>query len=84
MAKVKCKNDEIEVVDGSDMREPCEKIGVPFHCRNGNCGSCMVEVKKGEENLSEETQNEKNLGMGGKYRLACQCCIKKGEVEIDF
>ncbi|MDP3986911.1 MAG: 2Fe-2S iron-sulfur cluster-binding protein [Nanoarchaeota archaeon] len=84
MAKIKFKDEEIEVADGSEMREPCEKMGVPFHCRDGHCGSCMIEVKKGEENLSEATKNEENLGMGGKYRLACQCCAKKGEVEIDF
>jgi len=84
MAKVKYRDEEVEVPDGSAVEEPCKKLGVPFHCKNGSCGSCMIEVKEGKENLSEVNDKEKNLGMDEENRLACQCCIKKGEVEIDF
>jgi len=84
MARIKHKGEEVVVSDGSEIREPCEKLGVPFHCKSGSCGSCMIEVLNGKENLSELTKEEKNLGMDEENRLACQCCVKKGEVEIDY
>ena len=84
MAKVKYREEEVSVSGGSEMKAPCEKLGVPFRCKSGSCGSCMIEVLKGKENLSELTKQEKNLGMDEENRLACQCCIQKSEVEIDF
>lgn len=84
MAKIKYKDKEIEVPENEKLREHLEKLGVPFNCENGVCGTCYVEVVEGEENLTELTQQEKNLGMDKKNRLGCQCKMKKGEAEIDF
>jgi ferredoxin len=85
MAKVISKSGKIvEVEDGSELRDPAEFLGVKFSCRNGLCGTCMIDVLEGEENLSPLTEAEKVLKRDEKNRLACQCQIQKGEVKIDF
>lgn len=86
MAKVinKKTGQKIEVKDGEPIREACKNLGVPFACEEGICGSCMIDIIKGKENLTELTENEKYLDRDEKHRLACQCKIKKGEIEIDF
>lgn len=75
---------EIEVSDGERIGDACEKLGVPFGCQNGLCGTCMIDIVSGEDNLSELTEEEKILERDKKHRLACQCRIKKGEVKIEF
>lgn len=75
---------EVFVENGSEIREACENLGVKFSCRNGLCGTCMIDVLEGEENLSPLTEAEKLLKRNFKNRLACQCQIKSGEVKIDF
>jgi ferredoxin len=59
---------------------------IPFGCRVGACGACVVEVIAGRENLSLMDEEEKifldELALGGlTYRLACQCKVF-GDVEI--
>lgn len=83
MAKIKTDDSEIEIPDGSPIRESCEELGVPFSCQDGVCGTCLIEVEEGMENLTEYTQAEKNMGINGKFRLACQCKIKSGDVKIN-
>jgi ferredoxin len=75
---------EIEVNDGESIKEACEKLGVPFGCQNGLCGTCMIDVDSGEDNLSELTEEEEILERDKKHRLACQCKIKEGEVGIGW
>ena len=86
MAKIKSKKTgkEVEVKDGEDIKDACFELGVPFGCRSGMCGSCMIQVCQGKENLSELTDAEKALERNEENRLACQTKIKEGEVEIDF
>jgi len=84
MAEIKHQDKTIEVPDDSPIKETCEKLGVPFNCKNGTCGTCIVEVTEGKENLSELNEKEKLMGMDEEYRLACQCKIKSGTVEVDF
>jgi len=86
MAKIKSKKTgkEVEVKEGEEIRDACFELGVFFGCRNGLCGSCMIQVEEGEDNLSELTDAEKVLERDKKNRLACQCKIKKGDVTIDF
>lgn len=78
--------EEINLPDDSPIAEPCEEAGVPFACTEGVCGTCVIEIKEGQENLSEPTQEEKDfLGEGtSSERLACQCKIKCGQVKISF
>ena len=83
MAVLKTDKEEIEVPDGSRVKEPADSLGVPFGCRQGICGTCKIEILEGEENLDE--LNEQEVAMGDrdkKHRLACQCSILKGLVKI--
>jgi len=62
-----------------------KELGVPFSCEVGVCGSCLVDIVEGNENLSEPSDNEKVLcGDTKKRRLLCQCSIKQGEVTVRF
>jgi ferredoxin len=78
--------DEIELEEGAPIAEACEEAGVPFACTEGVCGTCVIEIKEGKENLSRPTQEELDfLGDGTcDERLACQCRIKLGSVKITF
>jgi ferredoxin len=78
--------EEIELPDGSPIHQVCEDAGVPFACTEGVCGTCVIEVVEGKENLSNPTQEEQDfLGEGTlDERLACQCKIRCGQVKITF
>ena len=78
--------EEVDLQDGEGIAEICEEAGVPFACTEGVCGTCVVEVVKGGENLSTPTQEEEDfLGDGtSEERLACQCKLKSGEVVLSF
>jgi ferredoxin len=74
-----------EIEDGAPIAEACEEAGVPFACTEGVCGTCVIEVKEGMENLSPFTQEEEDfLGKMEHERLACQCKLKQGRVKISF
>ncbi|MEK6817607.1 MAG: 2Fe-2S iron-sulfur cluster binding domain-containing protein [Nanoarchaeota archaeon] len=75
---------EINVEDKDFIKDACEKLGVPFSCTEGICGTCIIDVADGQENLSELTQEEKDMGMNRTRRLACQCKIKSGIVKIKY
>ena len=79
--------DSVELADGSPIAHACEEAGVPFACSHGFCGTCIIEVSDGMENLSDPTQSELDfLGEKGikRERMACQCAIKSGKVEVSF
>lgn len=91
MAKVKFTNtgDEAEVAEGSRLADVTKDNGWPiaYGCENGLCGTCLVNVKSGKENLNEvDEMEEQTLKMmcmdDSDYRLACQCEVK-GDVEIE-
>ncbi|MEL7432143.1 MAG: 2Fe-2S iron-sulfur cluster-binding protein [Chlamydiota bacterium] len=87
MAKLIFKDleEEVELEDGSSITEACEEVGVPFACTEGVCGTCVVEVEEGMENLSGFTEAEEDfLGELDKERLACQCSILRGAVKVTF
>lgn len=78
--------EEIDLPDNSPIAEACEEAGVPFACTEGVCGTCVIEIKEGQENLSPATQEEEDF-LGSNpcdERLACQCKIKSGIVRITF
>lgn len=59
---------------------------IPFSCRVGACGACVIEVLEGISNLTEANQSERNFltSLGYPelaYRLACQCRLK-GNITI--
>lgn len=77
--------EEVEVEDGSSLQEPCEAAGVPFACTEGVCGTCVIEVTEGMENLSPFNEAEQDfLGDLGCERLACQCKVRSGTVKMKF
>ncbi len=77
--------EEHEIPDGESIISACEEAGVPFACTEGICGTCVIEVEEGMENLSPFTQEEKDfLGEPGKERLSCQCKLLGGCVKIKF
>ena len=78
---------DIEV--GEELREVCQKnaMTLPFGCENGVCGTCLVSIKEGAENLTEKTDQEKEtlevLLAYDDQRLACQCKVS-GDVTFDL
>ena len=91
MPKVKFTNtgDEAEVEEGASMKDVTKDEGWPiaYGCEDGMCGTCIVDVKSGAENLTEMEEKEQQtlevMGMGeGSHRLACQCKCK-GDCEIE-
>ncbi len=84
MATIKWEDVEKEVGDGSEMKEPCEELGVPFSCTEGICGTCMIDIDEGQDNLTELSPQEEDMGMSKDKRLACQCKIKSGIVKIRY
>ena len=84
MAIVKTNDNHIELANGAPIRDACEELGVLFGCRSGLCGTCMINIVEGEENLSELTEEEVAMDRDRKHRLACQAKIKKGTVTINF
>ena len=83
MAKLTMNGKTEDIKDGNEIVIAAEKLGVNFGCYAGVCGACGINVLKGEENLSELTDEEKAMNKTPKKRLACQCNIKTREVEIE-
>lgn len=79
-------DEEFEVAEGESIKACAEEAGIPFACEEGLCGTCVIEVVEGMENLSDFTQEESDfLGDEGCERLACQCRMKKsGVVRVKF
>lgn len=84
MASIQYKDKVIDVKDGDDLTKACEEVGVPFACHSGVCGSCRIEILEGEDNLTELSEMEQELGMSKTERFACQCKIKKGHVKFEY
>ncbi|MCR4284793.1 MAG: (2Fe-2S)-binding protein [archaeon] len=84
MASISLGDNKIELADGSEIKDAAETLGIPFSCKDGVCGTCLIKVKEGKENLSAPNNKEKEFGLTDKSeRLACQCKIKSGNVKIE-
>ena len=73
-----------DVPDGTSIEEACEEAGVPFGCQAGECGTCVITVVRGMENLKPKNDLEKDLGLEDEERLACQACIRSGKVNATW
>ena len=94
---------EIDVPQGANLREEARKAGIQLYkgafrllnCRGlGLCGTCLVLVKKGMENLSPKSTVEKinmsmhpltmlaMIGHEDEMRLACQVKVN-GDCTIE-
>ncbi len=84
MAQLTINQKSFDLPDGSPIGSLCQSQGVPFNCNTGVCGSCIVRIVAGQENLNDLTDEEIELGLDPHRRLACQCYIRAGEVKIEF
>jgi ferredoxin len=82
-------NVSAEVEPGELLLEAGEKAGVEMEagCFNCSCGTCVVEVMEGMENLSEPTPEELDVLDAWnkdpeKFRLTCCVKVEKGDVTI--
>lgn len=83
---------EIVAAQGVNLREKALENGIDLYTLRGKltncggygqCGTCIVEVVEGMENLSERTEAEKRKlkKKPDSYRLACQTLVN-GPVSI--
>ncbi len=105
MPTVKFVNEKksIEVEAGANLRKEAMKAGIELYpgmhryvnCMGfGQCASCRVQIKKGDENVSPQGMFEKvrlflgpvtffaRLGHEKDLRLACQCQVQ-GDIEVE-
>ncbi len=81
-------NVTVSVPAGTRVIEVSEKVGsaLTYGCREGDCGTCIMKVDKGWENLSEPSVLEDKVlreNMAGKHnRLACQAQVLGGDVAV--
>ena len=94
MANIKFvkENREVIAADGANLRLKAIENGIDIYtlmgkmmnCGGyGQCGTCIVEIVEGMENLSPRTEveNQKLKKKPGNYRLACQT-LANGPVSV--
>lgn len=78
----------VTVPAGTRLIEVSEKIGagLTYGCREGECGTCMMKIVSGAENLAApsvlEDQVLKENYAGVANRLACQAQVLGGSVVV--
>lgn len=86
------ENREVPVANGANLREKVLQNGIELYtimgkmmnCGGyGQCGTCIVEIAEGMENLSPRTEveNRKLKKKPASYRLACQTWVN-GPVSV--
>ena len=76
-----------DVPEGTSLIEHCQATdaGVPFGCTVGVCGTCLVKVGSGAENVSAALEDEQETVAGltdeSGARLACQMTVQ-GDVAL--
>lgn len=82
-------NKSVEVPAGELLLDAGEKAGVEMEagCFNCSCGTCVVEVVSGMENLEPPSDEELDVLDSWnkdpeKYRLTCVVKVKDGDVTI--
>ncbi len=88
MANIKFvkENQEVVAADGANLREKMLQNGIDLYTFTGKmmncggygqCGTCIVEIVEGMENLSPRTEveNRKLKKKPQNYRLACQTLV---------
>ena len=82
-------NATAEVEPGELLLEAGEKAGIEMEagCFNCSCGTCVIEVVSGMENLDPPTPEELDVldqwnKDPEKYRLTCVVKVKDGDVTI--
>lgn len=80
---------QIEVDPGQSLTDICDQhpTAILFGCRNAVCGTCLIEVLQGAENLSPVQAEEQDLlsilaPENSAARLACQCLVLQGSIRV--
>ena len=94
MANIKFVNEQTEIIamDGANLRIKALEHGIDLYkfmgkltnCGGyGQCGTCIVEITAGAEQLSPRTASEerKLKRKPASYRLACQVLVN-GDVSV--
>lgn len=94
MANIKFINEEKEAIaaDGANLRIKAMENGIDIYTLRGKmmncggygqCGTCIVDIAEGIENLSPKTdfENRKLKKKPETYRLACQVLVN-GPVSV--
>lgn len=92
MAKATITFEDINVTvsapAGTRIIEISEKVGsgITYGCREGDCGTCIMKVTEGWNNLTEPSVLEDKIlreNMAGKHnRLACQAQVLGGNISV--
>lgn len=95
--RVEIANDflAINVHPGETIQAIIEKAGsgLPFGCRDGECGTCVVEVLQGMEFLSPKTEKEDKVlkvveatNPKKNLRLSCQMkiALPNGHIRLKY
>ncbi len=92
MAKATITFEDIDVTvtapSGTRVIEISEKVGsgIVYGCREGECGTCIMKVTEGWNNLTEPSVLEDKVlreNMAGKHnRLACQAQVLGGIIKV--
>lgn len=78
----------VTVPAGTRLIEVSEKVGagITYSCREGECGTCIMKVVSGMENLAQRSVLEDKVlqeNMAGRNnRLACQAQVLGGEIVV--
>jgi ferredoxin len=78
----------VSVPAGTRLIEISEKVGagITYGCREGECGTCMMRIVSGMENMSERSVLEDKVlqeNMAGRNnRLACQAQVLGGDIVV--
>ena len=80
MPRISIDGQSQELAVGEAILKSCEELGVPFGCQAGSCGTCVVIIESGMENLAPMNDLESDMGLKDNERLACQARINDGEV----
>ena len=80
----------MEWPEGGRLLDLCDRdvrAGIPFACRDANCGTCRIEVQEGIELCEPPEQDELDMlqelnATDPKIRLGCQLVIRAGDGRV--
>ena len=83
----KGENKSCQVERASKIMIACDRVGsnIPFGCRRGVCGTCIIDVVEGLENIApadiQEESTRQEIGALPHQRMACQARVR-GNITI--
>ncbi|PWV58627.1 2Fe-2S iron-sulfur cluster-binding protein [Plasticicumulans acidivorans] len=78
----------VKVPAGTRLIEISERVGagITYGCREGECGTCLTRIVKGQEHLARPSVLEdkvlKEQMAGPHERLACQAQVLGGTIVV--